>query len=365
MQSIRRPRLFRHLPAPLALILVLATSSRLAAQQPERYPVSGHEVAIYNLAGEVRVESGPGPDVVAEVTRGGSDAAKLKVIKSEIDGTQTLRFVYPSDRIRYAKLSPGSSTQLRVRDNGTFNDSNHDEEKREEGRRVTISGGTGGGLDAYADLRITVPMGKQVALYLAVGKVSVTNVEGNISVDASSAPVTTSNTRGELNIDVGSGSVQVTQSRGELSIDTGSGPVSVSDVSGESVSIDTGSGMVTGTGVRSSDLSIETGSGDIQMTGLTAPQVKLNTGSGTVTADVTGELWNLSVETGSGDITLKVPPTIGAEVDIETSSGEIETDFEVAVTRHARDHMTGRIGDGRGKIDIETGSGGIKLVKGS
>jgi DUF4097 and DUF4098 domain-containing protein YvlB len=71
----------------------------------------------------------------------------------------------------------------------------------------------------------------------------------------------------------------------------------------------------------------------------------------------------VSVETGSGDITLKAPPTLGAEVDIETSSGEIETDFEVAVTRHARDHMTGRIGDGRGKIAIETGSGGIKLVK--
>ena len=52
-------------------------------------------------------------------------------------------------------------------------------------------------------------------------------------------------------------------------------------------------------------------------------------------------------------------------MDIETSSGDIETDFEVAVTRHARDHMTGRIGEGGGKIDIETGSGGIKLVKGS
>ena len=71
----------------------------------------------------------------------------------------------------------------------------------------------------------------------------------------------------------------------------------------------------------------------------------------------------MKVETGSGDVTLKVPPTLGAEVDIETSSGDIETDFEVAVTRHARDHMTGRIGDGRGKIAIETGSGGIKLVK--
>jgi lia operon protein LiaG len=72
----------------------------------------------------------------------------------------------------------------------------------------------------------------------------------------------------------------------------------------------------------------------------------------------------VNVETGSGDVTLKVPPTLAAEVDIETSSGEIETDFEVAVTRHARDHMTGRIGDGGGKIAIETGSGGIKLVKG-
>ena len=118
----------------------------------------------------------------------------------------------------------------------------------------------------------------------------------------------------------------MSNSRGDLSVDTGSGAVSLTDVRGENVSVDTGSGQVTGTGVRSGQL---------------------------------------QVQTGSGDITLKVPPTIGAEVDIETSSGEIETDFEVAVTRHARDHMTGRIGDGRGKIDIETGSGGIKLVKGS
>jgi DUF4097 and DUF4098 domain-containing protein YvlB len=100
------------------------------------------------------------------------------------------------------------------------------------------------------------------------------------------------------------------------------------------------------------------------VTSLLAPQVSLETGSGSVTADLSGEVWNVNVETGSGDVTLKAPATLAAEVDIETSSGDIETDFEVAVTRHARDHMTGRIGDGGGKIAIETGSGGIKLVKG-
>ena len=363
MQSTVRPSFHWRLP-PGLLTAFMTLSATLSAQQAERYTVTGSDVAIYNLAGEIRVEAGAGPGIVAEVTRSGADAAKLKVMKSEIDGTQTLRFVYPADRITYGKLSSGSSTQLRVREDGTFSDRHDDEEHRNEGRRVSISGASGG-LNAHADLRITVPMGKQLSLYLAVGKVAVSNVEGDLNIDAASAPVTTSNTRGELNIDVGSGQVQVSNSRGGLSVDTGSGPVSLTDVRGENVSVNTGSGEVSGTDVRSASLDVDTGSGDIQLARIIVPQLKLETGSGAVTADVSGEVWSVAVETGSGDITLKVPPTIGAEVDIETSSGDIETDFEVAVTRHARDHMTGRIGDGRGKIDIETGSGGIKLVKGS
>jgi DUF4097 and DUF4098 domain-containing protein YvlB len=348
------------------LVLVLAGfflfPPRLGAQQPERYSISGSEIAIYNLAGAVRLEPGPGPAVVAEVTRGGADAARIKVLRSELDDRETLRLVYPGDRIRYGKLSAGSSTQLRVRDDGTFSD-NDEDKRRNEGRRVTIAAG-GEGLDAHADLRILVPAGKQVALYLAVGTVAVSNVHGDLTIDAAAAPVTTSNTRGELTIGVGSGEVQVTHARGDLSVDSGSGSIAVSDVRGESVSIETGSGGVTASDVRCKELSIDTGSGDIQVTDLITPQVSLETGSGAVSADIGGEVWNVNVETGSGDVTLKMPPTLGAEVDIETSSGEIETDFEVAVTRHARDHMTGRIGDGRGKIAIETGSGGIKLVKG-
>jgi lia operon protein LiaG len=345
-----------------AMSLLLAVPGDLPGQQPERYSISGNDVAIYNLAGEVRVEAGSGADVVAELTRGGADAAKLKVVRSEIDGSEALRVIYPADRIQYARLSDGSSTQLRVRDNGTFG-GDHDRDKGEKprGKQVTIT--AKGGLDAYADLRVTVPRGKHVALYLAVGKVAVSNVEGDLAIDASSAPVTASGTRGELDIDVGSGAVQVSDTRGDLSVDTGSGGVGLSSVQGEQIQVNTGSGDVTATKVRSNELSIDTGSGDIQVTGLVAPQLSLETGSGAVSADVEGELWNVNVETGSGDVTLKVPPTVGAQVEIETSSGDIETDFAVQVTRHARDHLTGQIGDGRGKIAIESGSGGIRLVK--
>jgi lia operon protein LiaG len=338
---------------------LVATS--LQAQQVERYVIPDDEVAIYNMAGEVRVEAGTGSDVTVLATRGGADAAKVKVVQGKRDDVQTLRFIYPGNRILYGKLSNGSSTQLRVRDDGTFGDEDEHEGKR-DGRQVTIASG-GGGLDARADLRIAVPQGREVSVYLAAGAVSVTNVNGDLHINAASAPVTASATRGELDIDVGSGTVQVTQSRGDLSVDTGSGGVTASDIRGESVSIQTGSGDVTATNLNSNQLSIDTGSGNIQVTGVTAPQVALQTGSGSVTADLKGEVWDVNVQTGSGDVTLKVPPTLAAEVDIETSSGDIETDFEVAVTRHARDHMTGRIGEGGGKIDIETGSGGIKLVK--
>src|SRR3954462_10752026 len=118
MPSIATPLLRWTLPALLTLLLPLTP---LLAQKAERYSISGGDVAIYNLAGEVKVEAGSGV-VAAEVTRGGADAGKLKVVSGEIDGWETLRILYPADRIQYSRLADGSSNQLRVRENGTFGD---------------------------------------------------------------------------------------------------------------------------------------------------------------------------------------------------------------------------------------------------
>ncbi len=350
------------------LLLALTPAGALAAQQPERYTIDGDDIAIYNLAGRLQLEAGPGP-VAVQVTRAGAESARLRVAQGEIDGHQTLRVMYPADRVRYALGKGEGRTQLRVRDDGTFGDRDEWEDHRggyreHEGRKVTI-GTDSDGLDAHADLKVQMPAGSRVSLHLAVGRVTVTNVNGDIRVDASSASVSATGCKGFLNVDVGSGSVRATQVDGDLFVDTGSGPVDVSQVKGKRLSIDTGSGDVTGTDLQGDEVSIETGSGDITLTTLRSPKVSLETGSGRVTADLRSDVAALEVETGSGDIAIKAPPTLGAEVEIETASGDIETDFAVQVTRQGRDHLSGRIGDGKGTIAIEAGSGEVKLLKSS
>lgn len=345
--------------------LMLAVPSLLSAQQPERYTLDQGPAAIYNLVGTVRVEPGEGA-VIVQVTRGGGDAGKLRIGQGEIDGRSTLRVIYPADLIFAGGPRHGTTTQLRVREDGIFGDELHGGRRHrddwEAGRRVTISD-AGGGLDARADLVVRVPKDGRVAVYLAVGLVTVSNVDGELAVDAHNAPVTTSGTRGALSVSVGSGDVRVSQAQGDVSLDTGSGAVEVTGFKGTALSVDTGSGDVTCSDLEGDEVAVDTGSGDVRLTGVTAPKLALETGSGTVTADLRRDIASLSVETGSGDISIRAPASLGAEVEIETSSGDIESDFPLQVTRRSRDHMVGTIGDGKGSIAIETGSGGIKLLK--
>jgi lia operon protein LiaG len=350
----------------LAVIPCLLVVTVAAAQQPERFQLRGEDVAVYNLVGAVSVEPGTG-DLGVEVTRTGRDAGRLRVEQGEVRGGEALRVIYPSEDVVAPAMGAGSSTTLRVRDDGTFGDGDweggrHHREWDDRGHRVEIRG-SGSGLEAGADLRIRVPAGRRLAVYLAVGKVSVANVQGEIRVDAHSAPVTANGVKGELTVDVGSGMVRVTEGEGVLNVDTGSGSVEVSRFKGRDLMVDTGSGNVNGTELTADRLSIETGSGDIEVAAVSAPSLALETGSGTVRADLRTDLHSLSIETGSGDVSIAAPATLDAEVEIETSSGDIESDFPLQVTRHARDHLVGRIGTGKGRIAVETGSGDVRLIK--
>jgi lia operon protein LiaG len=350
-----------HRVAALGAAVLLVAATGLSAQ--ERYQVSGPHVAVYDLAGEVSLMAGGGSAVLVDVTRGGADKSQLKIAQGPIGERATLRVLYPSDDIRYPDRRFRGSTELRVRDDGTFGDHGDRERAWREGRRVRIS--DHGGLEAYADLVIRVPEGQRIDVYLAVGKLTATNVHGQLRLDGHGADVTASGIVGPLTVDVGSGDVRVRDIQGEVSLDTGSGDVDASAIRGDAVRIDTGSGGATATGIQARLLDVDTGSGDLEVTGAAAQDVRLDTGSGDVRCELVTNPGRLDVDTGSGEVTLTLPPSYGAMVDIDAGSGGIDVDFPVTARKFGREHLTGQIGDGRGTLRIDTGSGGVHLQKGA
>ncbi len=342
------------------LLSVLALP--LSAQQSQSYTLSGAEVALYNLAGQISVLGGSGPAVSVDVTTIGQDSGRLRIENGDLRGRQTLRILYPEDRIVYPALGRGNSSNLTIREDGTWGEYQDDRSGRSGGRKITIRGG-GSGLEAAANLRITVPAGKRVRLYLGVGKVDITNVDGDLRIDAAAADVTSRDTRGGLNIDTGSGDVTIEDATGMVSLDTGSGDVRITRMKDGDLKVDTGSGSVEGTGIAAGTATLETGSGDIRLDAITAPRLSLETGSGSVRADIKGSPDVLHVDTGSGDVTLRLPDGTNATVELETGSGDFDLDFPLQLVRKDHDHLRGTIGDGRGRIEIETGSGDIALVK--
>jgi lia operon protein LiaG len=344
------------LGAPLFVACAQAVAPSGADAQ-ERYELEGRDVAVYNLAGATEIVRGSGGSVVVEVRRQGDDAADVRVEIGEIGGREALRVMYPTDRLVYPEMGRGSSTDARVRSDGTF----YDGEAR-GGDRVQIRG-SGRGMEAWADLRIEVPAGVDLSVYTAAGEMNASGVDASLHLDLGSGAATVASVRGSVSIDTGSGRVGVSDVDGDLIVDTGSGRVEVDGFNGDRFNIDTGSGRVTARGISASSVSIDTGSGSVEVLDLAAPDVVIDTGSGSVEVELLGDVDVLEVDTGSGSITVWCPEDLGAEIEMDTSSGGIDVDFAIQVFETERNYLRGSIGDGNGRIELDTGSGSIRLER--
>jgi DUF4097 and DUF4098 domain-containing protein YvlB len=375
--------------ASLLGVVLFAGHASLFAQA-DRYALSGDRVAIFNLAGEVRLEPGKGENVVIELSRGGRDQDRLEVRRSEESGWQQLIVRYPSKRIAYERMGRGSRTEFRVHRVGTFGLRELDPQigtERIKSTRYPRGGGErvrltqSDGLEAYADIRVLVPTGRVVSVHLGAGKVFVANVEGDIQIDARSATIEAWDVSGFGRLDTGSGAVHLSNATGDFAVNTGSGSVVLKNGQRGAFTVKTGSGSVQAADVAATELDIDTGSGSVTLTSVSAPIARvvtgsggiraldfetrnfdLHTGSGAVRAELAADIQVGRVRTGSGSVELSVSKNLGAEVLVDTGSGGIGVNnapIEVAEMR--RGYLRGSIGDGAGTLRISTGSGGVSF----
>jgi DUF4097 and DUF4098 domain-containing protein YvlB len=384
-----------NLPA-LALGLALAgglgAAAVLGAQEAVRsfqqpFPGNG-EVRLANLAGRVEIARGTGRDVVVDATVhgdfGGAGETQavlrgLKWVRSlDKKGRQEWDLSYPVEKYRSYSYPAAKREESGVPSFLSFLNIGSDTTTTYRGERVRVfSGRRSSAPTLYADLRITLPAGANVAVRNAVGKVSGGDVEGTLAIDTGSGDVELGSSSGQLSVDTGSGDVVVGSARGETAISTGSGNVVVRRLVGNG-SVDTGSGNVTVEKVSAGKLTLDTGSGDVTLRDGEAGRVIAKTGSGGVQVlaveleDLTAETGSgdvkvqsslartrrLTAETGSGDIDIKAGPDASFNVASDQGSGELKVGYADAVLRKSGHKVVGaRRGDGRTAIHIETGSG--------
>jgi head-tail adaptor len=162
-----------------------------------------------------------------------------------------------------------------------------------------------------------------------------------------SGDISVAQTVAELDVSTGSGDLVVRESAGRVTASTGSGDVTISAAGGP-VRVSTGSGRIIAT-TSSGPVDASTGSGDIDVKMAALPDNA-----------------SMSFTTGSGSVRVTLPGDFNGEVDANTASGSINTDFELKVQgRLSTSRLRGVIGTGNGPvIKMRSGSGRLEIRKG-
>jgi hypothetical protein len=178
-----------------------------------------------------------------------------------------------------------------------------------------------------AVVSVAVPVDSSATVGVVTADAIVAGLRGNVTVRCVSGDVTLDGTSGEVHVQTVSGDVELRDVTGAISLSTVSGGVTVVDGRPPSVHAKSVSGDVTL---------------DLHSTGA-------------VVVDVT---------TVSGDLTVRLPASTGLDVDVVSASGDMASSFEgVELSkRPGARRLTGRVGDGRGRLRGRSVSGRVALL---
>lgn len=124
-------------------------------------------------------------------------------------------------------------------------------------------------------------------------------------------------------------------------------------------------GSITATGIRA-DTEVSTVNGKVEVA--STGTVSANTVNGSIEATMGRERWTgkLEFHTVNGSVTLRMPAGTSAVVEGETVNGDLESDFPLTLEANRQwgpRRFEGSIGEGGGRLSIETVNGGIRLVR--
>ena len=169
---------------------------------------------------------------------------------------------------------------------------------------------------------------------------------GNIEVNAVSGKARINARTPSLKVDSVSGGIELAGYAGQADLQTVSGDI-LAPVLGSEVKLQTISGRIQADGGPWKKLTLSTVSGNVQLTGALATD------------------GNIGIDSMSGDVQLQLPANTSGNLHASSFSGNLRSDFG---TPKEPEHGPGssldvHLGDGRGKVNVETFSGDLRVRK--
>lgn len=206
---------------------------------------------------------------------------------------------------------------------------------------------------------LVVPAETELRGAVGSGGLEVRGIHGPAKIVSGSGNVVAEQIGEDTNVTAGSGDIRLSDISGEVQATAGSGDLQLSNVRGE-VRAHTGSGDIT-VEHPGGTITVGAGSGDIVVRGA-AGDVRTRTGSGDVNLDgdpAPSSFWD--IHTGSGEVGLHVPATASFRFYARSMSGKIETSLPMIIEERPKHELRARIGDGKARVEVETGSGDITV----
>lgn len=196
------------------------------------------------------------------------------------------------------------------------------------------------------DMEIQVPRSADLDMHTGDGNVDVQGVKGTILLKSGDGNLNLSDLQGTLRASTGDGKIDMRNVSGDLTLHTGDGRIDLAGIDG-SLRAETGDGRVKVNG-RFDLLDLKTGDGGIEAIANEGSKLESN--------------WQLN--TGDGDLSLHLPATIAADVDLQTNDGTIDFDMPVTISgRAGKKEIHGQINGGGKLLSLKTGDGSIRLEK--
>lgn len=277
-----------------------------------------------------------------------------------------------------------------------------------EGNRITVRvvrpeyNYIGFSRPSRVNFEVRVPSETALRLVSSSGDLAASGVAGTVELRTSSGDIRAENVEGAVSTQSSSGDVTLTglSDAGDLEVKAISGNLTLRDVTADSLTAHTSSGKiqveeatldrrldlenssgdVTAVGVRATFCRLASVSGDLTLDGCNGPldlqtcsgaievrnatKVELALGTTSGKIHFSGSLHTRGehrVESTSGDVHLVLPADAAFDLDVETDSGDIQTDFAVTMTEFDKRHVAGQVNGGGPSLRINTSSGDITL----